>query len=112
MSWKRFSHGFRLDPIAKGSPEALVVLLHDLGPSAATLTPVAARWAPTVPTTAFVTLDGVEQLDLPSRGLPPQTIVDLNGGPDSAVLDRMARRLEALFDQQLRTFRLDASRQV
>jgi hypothetical protein len=43
MSWMRFSHGLRLDPIAEGSPEALEVLLPDLGAAAASLMPVAAR---------------------------------------------------------------------
>ena len=63
MRWVQFSHGLRLEPIAKGPPEVLVVLLHDLGVE--TLTPIAARWASTVPTTAFVVLDGSEQRDLP-----------------------------------------------
>ena len=31
MTWKQFSHGFGVNPIVNGSPEALVVLLHDLG---------------------------------------------------------------------------------
>jgi hypothetical protein len=44
MSWTRFSHGLRLDPIAKGSPEALVVLLPDLGAAAASLMRAGAAW--------------------------------------------------------------------
>lgn len=81
MTWMRFSHGLRLDPIAKGSPEALVVLLPDLGAAAAML-PIAARWATTVPTTAFVLLDGGEPL------------------------------AELVLSEQLRSFRLDASELV
>jgi hypothetical protein len=81
MTWMRFSHGLRLDPVAKGSPEALVVLLPDLGAAAAML-PVAARWATTVPTTAFIALDGGEPLD------------------------------ELVLSEQLRSFRLDATRLV
>jgi hypothetical protein len=31
MTWMQFSHGLRLDPIAKGSPEALVWYRRDEG---------------------------------------------------------------------------------
>src|ERR1700730_13087887 len=98
MTWRQFSHGLRLDPIAKGSPEALVILLHDLGASAATLTPIAARWATSVPTTAFIALDGIEQLDPSSSGLPPHTI---DPSAEPTVLDRAARHLEPLLEHQL-----------
>lgn len=108
MTWMPFPHGLRLDPIAKGSPEALVVLLHDVGESAATLTAVAARWATAVPTTAFTALDGIERLDPSSRGLPEHT----SANPDSTVLDRATRHLVPLLEQQLRACRLDASRLV
>jgi predicted esterase len=109
MTWMQFSHGLRLDPIAKGSPEALVILLHDLGASAATLTPIAARWATSVPTTAFIALDGIEQLDPSSSGLPPHTI---DPSAEPTVLDRAARHLEPLLEHQLGSCRLDASRLV
>jgi predicted esterase len=108
MTWTQFPHGLRLEPIAKGSPEALVVLLHDVGDSAATLTPIAARWAITVPTTAFVALDGIERLDPSSTGLPLHAIAS----NDPAVLDRAARNLVPLLEQQLRACRLHASRLV
>jgi regulatory LuxR family protein len=62
-AWKPFSAGFRFDPIAKGSPEALVVLLNYLGSSASRLIPLAAGWATAVPATAFVALKAVEQVD-------------------------------------------------
>lgn len=112
MTWVQFPHGFRLDPIAKGSPEALVVLLHNIGDFAAMLTPVAARWATTVPTTAFVALEGIEQFDPPSRGLPRHTMPDLDVAAGSTALDRAARHLKPRLEQQLRFYRLDASRLV
>jgi len=97
MAWLEFSLGLRLDPIGKASPEALVVLLHDFGDAAATLTCVAARWATTVPTTAFIAFDRIDQLHSPS---------------EPAELDRVTRHLEPLLEQQLRSYRLDASRLV
>src|SRR5260370_26555967 len=97
MTWTRFSHGLRLDPIAGGAPEALVVLLQDLGAGAATLTLVAARWAAAVPTTAFIALDRIAQRD------PP---------PTHTTLDRASRHLAPLLEHQLRARRLDAGRLV
>lgn len=110
MTWMQF--GLRRDRTAKRPPEALVALLHDRGTSAATLTPVAARWAATVPTTAFIALDGIEELDAPSRALPPDTGLDLDSKPEPKALDRAARHLEALLDHQVRSRRLDATRLV
>jgi len=101
MTWKQFSHGFRVNPIVNGSPEALVVLLHDLGATSGRLIPIARRWATAMPKAAFVALDGIEQLEPPSYG-----------STEPAVLDRTARNLRPLLDQQLRTCRLDASRFV
>jgi phospholipase/carboxylesterase len=101
MTWIQFPHGFRLDPIAKGSTEALVILLHDLGASAASITPVALRWGASVPTAAFIALDGIEQPARPSKDLPLRTR-----------LDRDARAFEPLIEHQLGSFRLDASRLV
>jgi len=112
MSWVQFAHGLQLDPIATILPEALVVLLHDVGDSAATLTPVAARWARAVPTTAFIALEGIDQLDLPSCGLPRPTMPDREVAAESTALDRAARHLVPLLDQQLRFHRLDASQLV
>jgi phospholipase/carboxylesterase len=112
LTWIRISHGLRLDPIAGGSAEALVVLLHDRGQSAVTLTPVAARWAATVPMTAFVALDGLEQLDPPDDGFRWHTILDVDGGALPVVLDRAARHLEPLLEQQMHFWRLDAARVV
>jgi phospholipase/carboxylesterase len=94
MPLMQFSHGFRLDPIAKGSPQALVVLLHELGTSAAMLTPLAARWAATVPTTAFIALDGIEPVDTPSFELHQHTMADPDGRTEVRAVDRMARRLQ------------------
>jgi predicted esterase len=114
MTWVQVSHGFRLNPLAGRLPEALVVLLSNFGASAATLTPVAARWATTVPTTAFVALDGTEQLDPRSRSLPPHTIldVDVDVSVEPTGLDHATRQLEPLLERQLRSCRLDASRLV
>jgi predicted esterase len=93
MTWMRFSHGYRLDPVAEGSPEALVVLLHDLGDSAGMLAPVAARWATAVPTTAFLALDAIDPV---SCDLRAQTM----------------RELQALLEHQLRLLRVTSSRLV
>jgi predicted esterase len=109
MTWTQFSHGLRLDPLANGSPEALVILLHEFGASATTLTPIAARWATTVPTTAFIALDRSEQLEPASSGLPLHTI---DASAEPTVLDRATRHLEPLLEHQLRSCRLDASRLV
>jgi predicted esterase len=112
MTWVQFSHGLRLEPIAEGSPEALVVLLHDVGDSATTLTPIAARWATTVPTTAFIALDGSEQLAPRPSGSPPHRMVDLDASAEPTILDRATQHLEPLLEHQLRSCRLDASRLV
>jgi phospholipase/carboxylesterase len=102
MNWKEFSRGFRFDPFDKRGPEALVVLLHDLGTGATRLIPIAGRWAPSVSTTAFVALNGIEQPHPPSQ----------YGSTEPAILDRAARQLEPVLEQQLRERRLDQSRLV
>lgn len=112
MSWMQYSKGLSLSPIVRGWPEALVVLLHHVGDSATTLTPFAARWATTVSTTAFLVLDGMEQLDPPARGLSPRPMVDRGAVAEPKELDRAARQLVPLLEQQLRSRRLDASRLV
>jgi predicted esterase len=104
MSWTPFSHGLRLEPILKGSPAALVVLLSDLDASAASLAPIAARWAMSVPTTAFLALEAIEPFDISGDGA-----VELE---DPAMLEHAARRLAPLLERQLRGRRLDASRVV
>ena len=101
MSWMRFSHGLRRDPIAEGSAEALVAVFNEQSKSAQTLAPIVERWAATVPMTAFVAFDGIEQIEL---GL------DTDGKP--AKLDHAARQLEPLLKQQLRALSLDCSRLV
>ena len=112
MTWTRFSHGHRLDPVGKRSPEALVILLHDLGASSLALTPIAARWATTVPTTMFIALDAVEPLDPPSSGLLPHPVLGPDGSAEPTMLNRATRLLEPLIEQQLRSCRFDASRLV
>lgn len=113
MAWMQFSHGIRLEPTATKLPEALVVLLHDFGGSAAMLTAKVARWATTVPATAFVALDGVERPEAAADA--PTARMSAAGGAGSALttgLDCAARDLELLLDQQLRSYRLEPSRLV
>lgn len=112
MTPRQFAHGFRLEPVAKGSPEALVVLLHDLRATASTLVPVAERWAKTVPTTAFIALDGVQQFDPLVYGLPAHTTRDIDRAIESTTLDRVALTLDPLIEQELRAYRLNAARLV
>jgi len=102
MSGEQVSHGLRLDPIAEGSAEALVVLLQDAGGSAAALMPVATRWAPAVPAAAFVALD-----------VPTPDVTTLDAATlDPTTLDRAARRLAPQLEQQLHVYRLEASQLV
>jgi predicted esterase len=110
MSWMQF--GFRRVRPAKRAPEALVALLHDVGASAATLTSIAARWAATVPTSAFIALDGIAELDAPPRALLSNTQHDPEATSHSKALARAARALETLLEHQLRFHRLDATRLV
>ena len=111
MSWMSFSRREGRDRTAKGAPEALVVLLHDLGASAVTLTPIAARWSVTAPATAFIALDGIEQLSIRSCDLP-HAAHGANAGTEPTLLDRAAHNLEALLEHQLRSRRLDGTRLV
>ncbi|SEF10435.1 Predicted esterase [Rhizobiales bacterium GAS191] len=105
MAWMQFSRGLRLDPVIRPSPEALVILLQDHGTSAATLAPVAASWATSVPGAAFVALDGFGQFD-------PLSSLDPDANVEPLVLDRVTQHLEPLLGRQLRSYRLDASRLV
>lgn len=105
MDWIRFSLGHRLDPIAGGPPEAMVILLHDFGQSSPTLLAAAARWAASAPTTAFALFDGIEQLDTLACDHPSCA----GSGFDACAeprLDRIERHFEPLLAQ------LDASRLV
>jgi dienelactone hydrolase len=111
MSWMSFSRRLGRDRTAKAAPEALVVVLQDLGASAATLTSIAARWSATVPTTAFIALDGIEQLDVGSCD-PPHAAPSANADAGPTLLDRAAYNLEALLEHQLRSRGLDATRLV
>ncbi len=117
MSGMQFSVGPRHDPIVKGSPEALVALLHDRGDSAQTLAPIAERWAATVPTTAFIALDEIEAVEPPLSTTASQAMRDVGVAPEPTGaeptgLDRAARQLGPLLKQQLRSRRLDAGRLV
>jgi hypothetical protein len=101
MSWVRFPDGLRLDPVAQGSAEALVVLLHDGDASAAALTAIAQRWAPAVPRAAFTILDRLDPVDGQS-GNP----IDISA--EWTALDRAARHLAPLLEQQLHFYSLEA----
>jgi pimeloyl-ACP methyl ester carboxylesterase len=111
MSWMSFTRRLGRDRIAGRSPEALVVLLHDRGTSAVRLTSVAARWSTTVPTTGFIALDGIEQLEIRCCDLP-HAAPGANAGTEPTLLDRAAHNLGALLEHQLRSRRLDRSRLV
>src|SRR5947209_16173755 len=110
MTWIR--SGLRGDRVAKQAPEALVALLHDRGSSAATLTTIAARWAATVRTTAFLALDGIESLDALSVDFQPNTRRELEARPESNALDCAAPGLRRLLEEQLQSRGLDASQLV
>jgi predicted esterase len=109
MTWMRFSDGYRLDPAVEGSPEALVVLLPDLGAAAGMLAPVAARWAIAVPATAFLTLDTIDPV---SRELPADTARELDRNGTRGGAERATPPLQALLEHQLRCWRLNASQLV
>ncbi len=111
MAWIRYSDGLLLDPIIEGPPEALVVLLHDSGDVAKTLSPVAAEWAMAIPRTAIMVPEGAEQHDPPPTEAHSQTKMS-SGDHDTAELDCAARRLEPLIARQLHACRLDASRAI
>jgi len=68
MTRKQFSLGFRVNPITKGPPAGLAVLLHDLGAAAERLIADPACWRSSTPNVAFVGVDGIEQLEPLSYG--------------------------------------------
>jgi predicted esterase len=106
-----FSQEFRLNPVAKGSPKALVVLLRDPGTWIEAVAAVAARWAASVPAAAFVALDGIRQIE-PTSEVVRSTIADPRNGAKPDWLDRAGRSLVPLVAQELRARRLDASQLV
>jgi predicted esterase len=117
MHGTQFTEGFQLNPIAKGSPKALVLLLQDFGTSqdpatsVETLTAVAARWAVSVPAAAFIALGAIERAQQTSD-VVRSTIVEPGSSTEPEWLDRAARSLAPLVAQELRARRLDASRLV
>jgi predicted esterase len=111
MHGTQFSKGFQLNPIAKETPKALVVLLQDFGTPVATLASVAARWAVSVPTSAFVALEVDERVGQIADAVQ-NTIAGPGGRAEPELLDRAARNLAPLVAQELRARRLDASRLV
>ncbi|HVI88954.1 MAG TPA: hypothetical protein VM659_11650 [Dongiaceae bacterium] len=112
MTWLQFSHGLWLDPVAQEPPGALVVLLRDAGDSVAALTPVVARWAKIVPTTAFAALQESSPPDLPARGLPPQGRHHAGVVGETSALDHAVHLIEPQLEELLRFYQIDASRLV
>jgi predicted esterase len=106
----QFTQGLQLDPIGKGLPHALVVMLPDRGASAAQLELLATRWAMTVPTTAFIALDAIEQLEPGGPLLLANAALDTDA--ELARIDSATRNLEPVLAGHLRSFRLDAGRLV
>jgi predicted esterase len=111
MPGAQFSRGFRLNPVAKGSPKALVAVLWDPGTSIETVAAVAARWAVSVPTAAFVALDGIRQIE-PTSDVVRNAVADPGRGAEPELLERAARSIAPLVAQELRARRLDASQSV
>jgi hypothetical protein len=100
-----FSQGFRLNPIAKGSPRALVVLLRHPGTSIETVAAVAARWAASVPAAAFVALGGIWRNE-PTPDAVRNTVAEPRNSAEPDWLDHAARNLAPLVAQELRARRL------
>src|ERR1700761_1916647 len=99
MNGTQHSHEMIVGPAANVAPEVLAVLLHDRAVSRQTARSVAARWAATVPTTAFL--------------IPACGDHDVSGSVAYApVLDGEARRLMPLIIRYLDSYRLDPSRLV
>jgi predicted esterase len=108
MRETQFSQGFQLNPVAKGSPQALVVLLQDVDTPIAALASVAARWAVSVPAAAFIGFEDIERPDQTSDAVR-NAILDPGSGVKPELLDCAARSLAPLVAQELRRRRLDAS---
>jgi predicted esterase len=104
----RYSRRFALEPLAKGPPEALVVLLLDLGSCRKILCPVAARWATAVPGAAFLALDCQILLSCGERASPDEAAT----GSDRLMLDYATRLLEPSLALELGSRRLDPTRLV
>jgi predicted esterase len=107
MEWTAFSGGHRLGPLAGDLPDAVVVLLHDLGEPTETLLSVAASWAETAPTTAFVAFDSLEQRHPPPAGGQWPTMLDVDADAEPGALNRIARHLTQMIAEQQRAWRLD-----
>jgi predicted esterase len=105
MSWMSFPRRPGRYRTVKGPPEALVVLLPDLGSPAATLASVAARWSASVPTASFLALDGLGQL-----GAGSDSAASASTGPGAmpARLDRASHDLETLLASQLHSHCLNS----
>jgi predicted esterase len=108
MACVRYARRFALEPFAKGAPEALVVLLLDLGSCKKTLAPIAARWATAVPGAALLALDCQILLSC-DRFVTPD---DAETGSERAILAYATRLLEPLLALELHSRRLNPARLV
>jgi predicted esterase len=111
MPETQFSQGFRLNPVTRGSPKALVVLLRDLGTSVETVAAVAARWAVSVPSAAFIGFEDTDRAEQTSDAVRT-TIVDPGSGAKPDLLGSAARSLAPLVARELRARRLDAGQSI
>ena len=108
-----FSQGFQLNPVAKGSPKALVLLLSDPGTAIEAVAAVAARWAASVPAAAFIALEGSGQSEPMSDSVGSSVgSTDPRIGAEPDWFDRAGRGLAPLIALELRTRRLDGGQLV
>ncbi|HVJ40373.1 MAG TPA: hypothetical protein VM639_02700 [Dongiaceae bacterium] len=112
MTWVQFSQAHWLAPHAGQSYEALVVLLQDVGDSVLSLTSLVARWTASVPMTVFTALTEVAPTVSPADGLLLQATYPGDATSEPAALDRRTQLMAHQLKQQLRFYRLDASRLV
>jgi pimeloyl-ACP methyl ester carboxylesterase len=112
MSWISFTPHLRRFHVAEEPPEALVILLHDLGAAPATMAPVAARWSSAVRKTTFMALGEVDLLDRGCREHRVEVTPAANAGVEPTVLDRASQHLETLVRHQLKLHRLEADQLV
>jgi len=97
-------------PAAGGTPRSLVVALHGLGCTAATVAGLAPRWAPLLPHTAFVMPEAPEPHDLEPVGLQWFSMKDRSLPALVASVAAGAPVLDGFLDDLLAEHKLDESR--
>ncbi len=112
MGWMRFSAGEFFEPVAKGAPEVMVVLLHDRTDSPEGLIPVIFRWTAAVPTAAFMLPSGVERHHTLTVDADQEPAATPHGTAEWAEIDRAVRRLAPLITQQLSRYGLEPNQLV